>query len=266
MRIGFVGGGNMAEAMIGGLLGRNLAGPADVVVAEISGPRRDHLTRQYAVHAVPDPAAAAAGMEAVVLAVHPQDFPEAARGLRGHLEPGQTVISIMAGVKIDAIREALGHDAVVRVMPNTPARIGEGISVWTATPEVPEERRAEVAALLESLGRQVQVAEERLVDMATAVSGSGPAYVFLFIESLIDAGVYLGLRRDLAAELAVQTVLGAARFAQSSGNHPAELRNLVTSPGGTTAEALLVLEQSGFRAAVIEAVAAAYEKARVLGG
>ena len=159
----------------------------------------------------------------------------------------------------------LGHDAVIRVMPNTPAQIGAGMTVWTASPAVPEAQIEATRLMLRTLGEELYVADERLVDMATALSASGPAYVFLFIEALIDAGVYLGMPRDMARKLALQTVAGSTRLVDETGLHPAQLKDMVTSPGGTTIEALRTFERGRFRATVIDAVKAAYEKSQALG-
>jgi pyrroline-5-carboxylate reductase len=198
--------------------------------------------------------------------VKPQEFAAAGRGLAAGLNGRQTVMSIMAGVTIDSIRSALNHDAVVRAIPNTPAQIGEGMTVWTATGDVSDSARETVRNVLSVLGRELYVSDEKYVDMATAVSSSGPAYVFLVIEALIDAAVHIGLRREMAVPMVLQTVLGSARYALETGKHPAELRNQVTSPGGTTTEGLLALEDAGIRAAFIDAVESAYEKAKELGG
>jgi pyrroline-5-carboxylate reductase len=150
-------------------------------------------------------------------------------------------------------------------MPNTPAQVGAGMTVWTATPDVDEARRQEVRRIFASLGEEAFVPDEHYLDMATALSGSGPAYVFLFLEALTDAGVHVGLSRDLATKMALQTVLGSAKYASESGKPPAELRGQVTSPGGTTAAALRALEAGGFRSAVLEAVIAAYDRSKELG-
>ena len=265
MRIAFIGGGTMAEAILNGVLEKKLAAPADIAVVEPVEARRTHLTHQYGVVTTADAKSAVSAGDIVVLAVKPQDLPKAMSNIKGTLTASQAVLSIVAGVKIGAIIAGLAHPAVIRVMPNTPAQIGAAASVWTATPEVTPERLDEARSLLQAIGEETQVASEKYVDMATGLSGSGPAYVFMFIESLTDAGVHVGLPRDMAAKLAVQTVLGSAQLVQQSGRHPAELRNMVTSPGGTTAEGTLVLEASGFRASVIEAVEAAYEKALLLG-
>jgi pyrroline-5-carboxylate reductase len=264
VKLAFIGGGVMGEAMIGGVLGNGLAEAQDVSVCEIVAKRREELTGAHGVRAVEKPADALDGAEVVVLAVKPQEFAAAARDIS--LKSGQTVMSIMAGVTIKTIREALKHEAIVRAIPNTPAQIGEGMTVWTATEAVPEAAREAVRGILAVLGQELYVTDEKYVDMATAVSSSGPAYVFLVMEALIDAGVHVGLRREVAQRLVVQTVLGSAKYAEETGRHPAELRNQVTSPGGTTTEGLLALEKAGLRRAFVEAVRAAYEKAQRLGG
>lgn len=266
MTLGFVGGGVMGEAIIAGLLNKGLATAADIVVCDIAAARRDHLAQTYGIRTTDRAPEAIAGAEIVVLAVKPQEFAAAAQSLAGSLKPSQTVMSIMAGVTIASIQEALRHEAVVRAIPNTPARIGEGVTVWTATANVSPAAREKVRSVLAVLGQEAYVSDEKYVDMATAVSSSGPAYVFLVMEALIDAAVHIGLRRDMAEAMVIQTILGSARYAQVTGKHPAELKNQVTSPGGTTTEGLHALEDAGVRAAFVKAVQAAYEKAKRLGG
>jgi len=266
MRITFIGGGIMAEAIINGVLDQNLARPIDIAVVELLETRRADLKQRYSVESVADVESIKSGTgDIVVLAVKPQDLPKAMVAIKGTLTPAQVVLSIVAGVKMSTIASGLSHEAIIRVMPNTPAQIGQAASVWTATLAVISERLEDARSLIQAIGEEVYVSDEKYVDMATGLSGSGPAYVFMFIESLTDAGVHVGLTRNVAAKLAVQTVLGSAQLIQQSGLHPAELRNMVTSPGGTTAEGTLVLEGAGFRTSIIEAVAAAYEKARLLG-
>jgi pyrroline-5-carboxylate reductase len=174
-------------------------------------------------------------------------------------------MSIMAGVPFARLHKAFGHDRIIRVMPNTPAAIGAGMSVWAATARVSAEQHQQAKALLGAIGRELFVDDEKKLDMATALSGSGPGYVFLFIEAMIEGGVSVGLTRDQAQELAIQTVYGSAAYAQQTGTSPAELRARVTSPAGTTAAGLLALERAGVRAAIIEAVRAAHQRARELG-
>lgn len=266
MKLAFIGGGMMGEAVLAAVLSNQLADPGDVAVCEIVSQRQGYLREKFRVRVTEHPAEAIEGADIVVLAVKPQEFAGAAGPLGGQLKPGQTVISIMAGVTVASIQDSLGHEAVVRAIPNTPAQIGEGMTVWTATASVTEAAHLAVRRLLSALGREIYVTEEKHVDMATAVSSSGPAYIFLVLEALIDAAVHIGLRREVAEPMAIQTLLGSARYAEASGKHPAELRNQVTSPGGTTTEGLRALETAGLRAAFIEAVEAAYDKARKLGG
>jgi pyrroline-5-carboxylate reductase len=266
VKLAFIGGGVMGEAILAGVLNNGLAAPQDIAVCEIVAARREYLQSAYNVRATEDAAGAAGGAEVLVLAVKPQEFAAAARPLAGRLKPGQIVMSIMAGVTIATVQAALGHQEIVRAIPNTPAQVSEGMTVWTVTPSVSQPAREAVRGLLGVLGQEIYVPDEKYVDMATAVSSSGPAYVFLVMEALIDAAVHIGLRREVAVPMVVQTVLGAARYAQVSGKHPAELRNQVTSPGGTTTEGLRALEEAGLRAAFIDAVEAAYDKAKRLGG
>lgn len=266
MNLAFIGGGMMGEAMIAGAIRNDVADPGGISVCDIVAARRKLLNSQYKVKVFDKPGDAIDGADIVVLAVKPQEFATAAKQLAGSLASGQTVMSIMAGVRIETISEALGHESVVRAIPNTPAQIGEAMSVWTATAGVKGHAKDEVRLLLGVLGKEIYVDSEKYVDMATAVSSSGPAYVFLIMEAMIDAAVHIGLRREMATPMVIQTLLGSARYAQESGRHPADLRNQVTSPGGTTTEGLLVLEDAGIRAAFMEAIQAAYEKARELGG
>jgi len=266
VRLAFIGSGVMAEAIIAAALQGGLAQPADVIACDVVPQRREHLSQAYSIATVEPAADAIAGSDLIILAVKPQEFPAVARDLRGKLAAGQSAVSIMAGVSLAALRDGLGHEAIVRAMPNTPAQIGEGMTVWTATDAVSASAREDVHLILGALGQELYVAEEKYVDMATAVSGSGPAFVFLTMEAMIDAAVHIGLRREMATEMVLQTVLGSARYAQASGRHLADLRNQVTSPGGTTAEGLLALEEAGLRAAFAQAIIAAYERARQLGG
>ncbi len=264
--IAFIGGGTMAEAFIRGILARGLTSAARITAAEPLPARRGYLATDLGIQVTDDNAAAVRTADIVVLAVKPQAATAALTPLRGALPGDALIISIMAGVRIAAIEALLGSPAIVRVMPNTPAQIGEGLSAWTRTSAVSDAQAEQARTILTALGEEIEVAGEDYVDMATALSGSGPAYVFLFIEALTDAGVQIGLARPVAEKMAIQTVRGSALYAQQSGLHPAILRNMVTSPGGTTAEGLFALERGGLRAALAEAVLASYRKAKKLGG
>ena len=264
-RIAFVGGGTMGEAFIRGLLSKDLVAPGNLVVSDPLETRRTYLSRELGIRTTASNAEAVADAQVVALAVKPQALDAVLTELAGRIDPDALVLTIVAGAKIDLIRESLDAESVVRIMPNMPGQIGEGISVWAASPETSELQREQAGAIISALGEGICVDDERYLDMATAVSGSGPAYVFLFIEALTDAGVRLGFSRPIAEKLALHTVRGAAILASEKGLHPAILRNMVTSPGGTTAEALHELEMGGFRGLLSEAVAAAYERAISLG-
>ena len=267
MRINVIGGGFMGEAIIGQAIARGVAQPDDVRVCEIHPRRCEELTARYRVQACSEyEPVLAQPADALVLAVKPQDFPAAAEQLRHHLDPQQLVVSIMAGVPMQRVGDALARHHVVRVMPNLAATVGEAFSIWTATEEVTDIQRERVRSLLAAFGREMYTSEEKLLDITTSVSASGIGYVLLLVEALIDGAVHVGLRRDIATEMVLQTVLGAVRWAQDTGRHPAELKGQVTSAGGTTVEGLLAMERRGVRAALVEAVIAGYEKSRALGG
>ena len=265
MRLAFIGGGTMAEAIISGVLSSGVTTAEDVSVGEPLEERRRTLRDRYGVFATAVNAEAAEPGDIVVLSVKPQDLTGVLAGLNGSLRKDQAALSIVAGARVSTIVEGLGHEAVIRVMPNTPAQIGEGMSLWTCSPQVPEAAREAARSVLDTVGKEVYVSDEKYLDMATALSASGPAYVFLFIEALIDAGVHVGLPRDMSRTLALQTVLGSTKLLEETGRHPAALKDMVTSPGGTTVEGLLALEQGGLRATVINAVAAAYKRSVELG-
>jgi len=254
----------MAEAMLSGLLNQELLQPDQVVASDPLARRRAELYERYGVEGTADNAEAIEGADVVVLAVKPQVLGQVLADLSGHLVPSQLVISIVAGATLDTIAWGLDHREVVRVMPNTPARIGEGMSVWTATPEVCDSDLERTRCILQALGKEIYVTNEDELDMATALSGTGPAYVFLFMEALVDAGVHLGFSRRVAQELVLQTVRGSVDFASQSRGHLADLRNQVTSPGGTSAEALYQMEKGALRTIVSKAVHAAYQRSRAL--
>lgn len=264
-RLAFIGAGAMAEALIGGLLAGGKVAPDQVTATDTRPERLDEMQGRFAIGASADNRAAAAEADIVVIAVKPQVLPAVLAELRGAVGSEALVVSIVAGATIGAIADGLGHRAVVRTMPNTPAQVAEGMTVWTATPEVSTAQRAQAQAIVGAFGREIHVAEERFLDMATAVSGSGPAYVFLFIEAFIDAAVQLGWPRQQAEELVLQTVRGSVLYAERSGAHPAELRSRVTSPGGTTADGVYQLEKAALRTAVADAVRAAYDRSVALG-
>ena len=275
-QLSFVGVGVMAEAMIAGLLRRQLVARTQIVGSHPRPARRDELHTQYGVSVVEsnrDAAALAPRAEGgdqpagglVVLAVKPQRIGRVLQELKGALSEDQLVLSIVAGTRMETIAGELEHPAVVRAMPNTPAQIGQGMTTWTATPEVGERRLEQVRALLGALGREMYVENENMIDMATALSATGPTYIFMMMEALVDAGVHMGFSRHVAEELVTQTMLGSVLFARETHKHPAELRNMVTSPGGTSAEAIYQMEKGSLRTVLSKAVYAAYQRAVALG-
>jgi pyrroline-5-carboxylate reductase len=263
-KIAFIGPGVMAEAMIAGLLGRKLSKPENITAAGPRPERGHELHEKYGVQCTTDNSAAVTSADVVVLSVKPQRLSEVMKGLR-NIPAEALVLSIVAGASIKKIGTGLKHKAIVRSMPNTPGQIGEGITVWTASAEASPEQRAMAEQILGAMGEQVFVEDEGYLDMATALSGTGPAYVFLFTEALIDAGVHMGFPRRISEQLVLQTIKGSAAFYEQAERHPATLRNQVTSPGGTSAEALYYLEKAGFRTAISRAVWAAYQRSLELG-
>jgi len=265
MKVAFIGGGTMAEALLSGILSSNVAPAEEIKIGEPVEARRSYLTQTYKVETLADNSQAISNSDLIILAVKPQDLNKVTTELKPTIKPNQTALSILAGTKIPTIKDGLKHSSIIRVMPNTPAQIGCGMSMWTCTPQVDPNMREITQTILSSIGKEIFIEDEKYLDMATALSASGPAYVFLFIEALIDAGVYVGLPRDISRTLALQTVLGSTQLVLETGNHPSVLKDMVVSPGGTTAEALQVLEMVGFPGSIVNAVNSAYQKAISLG-
>ncbi|HOT92121.1 MAG TPA: pyrroline-5-carboxylate reductase [Anaerolineae bacterium] len=263
--IAVIGSGVMGEALMKGLLRQSLIESQSIIGTDTWRERLENLEAQYHIRTSLDNAAAAREAEIVFLSVKPQVMGTVLENLRGHVRPGALVFSIAAGVRIETLRQGLGVESIIRAMPNTPAQIGQGITVWTATEAVTGQQREYALTILKALGEEVYVTDEHYLDMATALSGTGPAYVYLFMEALVDAGVHLGFSRHIAQKLVFQTVIGSANFARQSDLHLASLRNQVTSPGGTTAEALYHLEKGGFRTVLSRAIWAAYVRSAELG-
>lgn len=266
VRVAFVGAGVMAESMIAGLLNKGLVAPSHIVASHPRSDRREKLRERFGIVTAEENLEAAEGADIVMLTVKPQVLKTVMRQLNGHLRAEQLAVSVIAGATLAQLSQGLAHDEVARVMPNTPAQIGQGMSVWTTTDTVTDEQRQRAKAILGALGEELWVDEEKYVDMATALSGTGPTYVFLVMEALIDAGVHMGFPRRIAEQIVLQTVSGSVAFARDSGKHMAELRNMVTSPGGTSAEAIYQMEKGGLRTVLSRAVYAAYMRTQSLAG
>jgi pyrroline-5-carboxylate reductase len=263
--IAFIGSGVMAEAMITGLLRKEVTSAENIIASGPRPERAEYLDKEYGVHTSTDNRSALRDADIIVLSVKPQMLAQVMSELRGGVIEDSLVLSIVAGAKIDTIERGLSHKPIARSMPNTPAQIGEGITVWTASDAVNEEQRGQAKAILMAFGEEIYVEDEDYLDMATALSGTGPSYVFLFMEAMIDAGVHLGFPRYIAEKLVLQTVSGSVDYIQKSPHHLSRLRNQVTSPGGTSAEALYYLERAGFRTALSRAIWAAYQRSLTLG-
>lgn len=263
--IAFIGAGIMGEAMIRGLLSQEIVQPEQIIASDPWSERLEYIQGQYGVQVTADNTVAAEAGQVIVLSIKPQSLDKVMPNVRGHLRRRDLLISILAGVPIKKLADGMAHAAVVRAMPNTPAQIGQGITVWTATKEVEEAHKQQAQAILGSFGEQVFMDDERYLDMATALSGTGPAYVFMVMEAMIDAGVHLGFSRHIATKLVFQTMRGSVEYAAQSNKHVAELRNQVTSPGGTTASALYQLEKGGLRTVLSRGIWAAYERSVELG-
>ncbi|MBW2091713.1 MAG: pyrroline-5-carboxylate reductase [Deltaproteobacteria bacterium] len=265
-KFGLIGGGNMGEALVKGLIQSGRAQPGEIIVSDPLAIRRDYLKEEYQVTVDEDNNAVVESAPAVILAVKPQVMSRVLDDIRDQVNANHLIISIAAGVKLESIESALaGEVPVVRAMPNTPALALSGATAISPGSYASGKHLKTARALFEAVGVVVEV-EEKDMDAVTALSGSGPAYVFIFMEALTDAGVLEGLPRDQAFLLACQTILGSAKLAKEAGVSPAQLKDKVTSPAGTTIAGLMVLEKGGLRGLIMEAVKAAAERSKELGG
>jgi pyrroline-5-carboxylate reductase len=264
-QVGFIGGGNMGEALIKGFLSSALFPPEKIVVHDVSSERMSHLAATYGVQLQGDIAELVAASQIIILAVKPQVMQTVLQAMRPHLGHGPLVISIAAGIPLGTLTSALPAELpVVRVMPNTPALVLQGASALSRGPKVTEAQMAQALTLFQAVGKAMEV-EEKWMDAVTGLSGSGPAYFLLLLEGLIDAGVLMGLPRPIARELVLQTARGSVEMVSDTGKHPAELKDMITSPGGTTIRGLHVLEERGVRGALMRAVEAATLRSQELG-
>lgn len=269
-KLAFIGCGVMAESILAGLLRKEMVKREQIAASHPRENRRAELSAKYGITVFEQNADAVNAIKEsensiVALCVKPQRLDGVMRGLKDAVAPEQMVLSIVAGAKLETISAALGNSRIVRAMPNTPAQIGAGITAWTCTGEVSDGEQAQIKAILTALGKELRVETENMIDMATSLSATGPTYIFMVMEALTDAGVHLGFSRDMSKELVQETMLGAVKFAMESHKHPAELRNMVTSPGGTSADAIYQMEKGGLRTVLSKAVYAAYQRAVALG-
>lgn len=264
-QIAVIGSGNMAGAMMGALLRNNEVNPGQITASDPCPEQRELVKEKYGIQVTGENQQAVKNADIVVLAVKPQVLPDVFTDLKGKIPAGCLVFSIVAGMPISTIQKGLSHKSVIRSMPNTPAQISAGMTVWTDSDSVTETQREEARTILEAMGKQLYVEKEDALNMATAVSGTGPTYVFLLAEALVDAAVHLGFSRRDARMIVLETIKGSVQFALQSELHLAQLRNMVTSPGGTSAEAIYQLEKGGMRTILSKAVWAAYQKSQLLG-
>jgi len=264
-KVALIGSGNMAGAMIGALLRKNELTPDQISASDPSPEQQKIIKDKFGISVTGDNREAVKSADLVILSVKPQVLPAVMSELKGKIPTGSLVFSIVAGMPIATIQRGLSHKAVIRSMPNTPAQISAGMTVWTGSDDVSESQRAEARVILEAMGKELYVELEDSLNMATAVSGTGPTYVFLLAEALIDAAVHLGFSRRDARKIVLETLKGSVDFALQSDLHLAQLRNMVTSPGGTSAEAIYQLEKGGMRTILSKAVWAAYQKSQLLG-
>jgi len=260
-----IGPGVMAEAIISRLIKHDVVCKSNIIAA---GPRLERLQElevRYQIQTNLDNAAAVQDADVIILCIKPQKLTEVMADLRNQIPENGLVISIVAGATMEALTKGLNHPVVMRTMPNTPAQVGEGMTVWTQSQQTSPEQHKIAQEILRALGQEIYVEEETYIDMATAVSGTGPAYIFLFLEAMIDAGVHLGLPRRIAEKMVVQTIKGSIAYYNENTKHPARLRNQVTSPGGTSATAIYYLEKMGFRTAISRAIWAAFTRSQELG-
>lgn len=268
-RLVFIGCGVMAESIVAGLLRQNLVRAEQITASHPRFNRREELKSKYKIQVFEHNDEAVDSLpeddSIIVLCVKPQRVGGVLEEIKSAVKPSQTVVSIIAGATIETISEALNNQLIVRTMPNTPSQIGAGMTAWTCAEKVSDGQKSQVKMLLTALGKELYVENEQQIDMATALSATGPTYIFMMMEAMTDAGVHMGFSRDVSKELVQQTMLGSTMFAIESHKHPAELRNMVTSPGGTSAEAIYQMEKGGLRTVLSKAIYAAYQRAVDLG-
>jgi pyrroline-5-carboxylate reductase len=264
IKFGMVGGGVMGEALMSRLIAQQVYEPETILVSEPMAARRELLMQKYGVQTTDDNRQVAQASTAVMLAIKPQIFTIVATELQSVINPDAIVLSILAGTTLTQLETAFVNNPVIRVMPNTPAQVGAGVSAIAAGQKAQANHVATAKQILQTVGSVVEVPES-MMDAVTGLSGSGPGYVAIVIEALADGGVVAGLPRPIAMQLAIQTVLGTATLLQETGMHPGQLKDQVTSPGGTTIAGIAQLEQQGLRSALIEAVRAATNRSKELG-
>ncbi len=264
-KLAVIGGGMMGSAIVSGIIARSVADAENIYISDPDTEKLKALCGRLGTNAAASNAEAADGADAILIAVKPQFLDDAVSSFKDRIGPETLVMTIVAGVPVSYYLDSLESRRIIRIMPNTPAQVGEGVCAWYAAAGVVPEQKELCERILSALGVQFEVKRESDLNLVTAVSGSGPAYVYLFIESMIDASVQMGLPRPLSEKIVLQTVLGSAEYMKQTGKHPVILKNEVTSPGGTTAAALAMMEKDGLRTAVTEGMIACLQKTVELG-
>ncbi|MFB2879417.1 pyrroline-5-carboxylate reductase [Floridanema aerugineum] len=265
LQMAFIGSGVMAEAMISGLLAKKVVTADQIIASDPLESRRLYMQQTYSIRTTSHNTEAIQGAAIAVLSVKPQVLGSLMQTLRGKIALDTLIMSIVAGASITSLSQGLNHASIVRAMPNTPAQVGMGMTVWSASPEVTEVQHSYSKIILQALGEEMEVLHEYEIDRATGISGAGPAFVFLLIEAIIDAGVQMGFTRDQAQILTLQTIAGSVELMRRTNEHPTKLRNQVTSPGGATAVGLYELEKGRIRTTICDAVFATFERTQKLG-
>lgn len=264
-KLAIIGAGMMGGAIVSGIVGKKVLDPDKIFISDPDTQKVTALCEKLGIHAAASNAEAVEGADAVLIAVKPQFLDDAAATFKDSLSPDVLVMTIVAGIPVAYYLNTLQRTHLIRIMPNTPAQVGEGVCAWYAAPDTEDEQKALCERILSALGTQFEVKRESDLNLVTAVSGSGPAYVYLFIEAMVDASVQMGLPRPLSEKIVLQTVFGSAAYMKQTGKHPVILKNEVTSPGGTTAAALAMMEKDGLRTAVAEGMIACLQKTIELG-
>lgn len=264
MKLGFIGTGNMASAIMGGIIRKQMIPASEIIGADLSAPGRERTKEQFGISVTASNTEVTDSADVIILSVKPQFYADVIGEIKGHIRDSQIVITIAPGKTLGWLKEQFGKDVkIVRTMPNTPAMVGEGMTAMCPNSQLNEEEIAYVKSLLESFSR-VEIVPERLMDVVVSVSGSSPAYVFMLIEAMADAAVSGGMPRAQAYQFAAQAVLGSAKMVLDTGRHPGELKDMVCSPAGSTIEAVRTLEELGFRSSVFEAMKVCEEVSRNL--
>jgi pyrroline-5-carboxylate reductase len=264
IKLNFIGGGKMAEAIINGVLTKKLVSTKNILISEPLKIRRDYLKEKFGIKTTSENLKTIKSADFLILCIKPQDLSIVSKELKNKIDSKIILLSILAGMKIESLTSQLGHKKIIRAMPNIPAQIGKGMIAWTHSNDINDNELKLTKTILKTLGKEIHFNNQKQIDIATSISGSGPAYIFYIVEALINAGVYLGLTKEISKKLVLQTIEGSTSLIKKDNTPLPILTDMVTSPGGTTAEALMLFEHEGLKSIIAKAVIAAYEKSKEL--